>query len=127
MNMKKLPAISVTVLVIFLTVTASIQCCTAKGVKVAGTWNYSAPEAPYEYSKGQIIISENNDTLEGVVNMNGYEIKMNNLKLEKDVLSFSIYVEGEYVSVKLTFDKDTFEGTANTPEGQIEVTGEKEK
>ena len=113
-------------LVFLVTVMANAQAASGK-VKVAGTWNYSAPEAPYEYSKGQIILNENGDILEGKVNIDGYEMKLNNLKLEDDLLSCSLYVEGEYVSVKLTFKKNKFEGTANTPEGTITVTGEKAK
>ena len=105
----------------------NVQASILNGSKVVGTWDYSAPSAPYEYSKGQIILTENGDKLEGVVNMNGYEMKLNNIKEENGVLSFSLYVEGEYVSVKLTFKKNKFEGTANTPEGQIEVTGSKGK
>ena len=54
-------------------------------------------------------------------------MKLNNIKLDNDMLTFSLYVEGEYVSVKLTFKKNKFEGTANTPEGTITVTGEKAK
>ncbi len=108
-------------------VMANMQPVEAKGVKVVGTWNYSAPDAAYEYSKGLIIISENGDKLEGKVDIDGSEIKLNNVKLEKDLLSFSLYVEGEYVSVKLTFKKDKFEGTANTSEGTLKMTGERAK
>jgi len=113
---------------IFLfTVMANMQMAEAAGSKIVGTWDYSAPNAPYEYSKGQIIISETDDKLEGKVSIDGYDMKLNNIKFEKDLLSFSLYVEGEYVSVKLTFKKDKFTGSANTPEGTLEVTGEKAK
>jgi len=113
-------------LVFLVAVMANVQATTSNA-KITGTWNYSAPEAPYEYSKGQIILNENGDKLEGKVNIDGYEMKLNNIKLEDDVLTCSLYVEGEYVSVKLTFKKNKFEGTANTPEGTITVTGEKAK
>jgi len=113
---------------IFLfTVMANMQMAEAAGSKIVGTWDYSAPNAPYEYSKGQIIISETDDKLEGKVSIDGYDMKLNSIKFEKDLLSFSLYVEGEYVSVKLTFKKDKFTGSANTPEGTLEVTGEKAK
>jgi hypothetical protein len=42
-------------------------------------------------------------------------------------VTFSLYVEGEYVSVKVTMNGDTFEGKASTSEGLLEVTGKKVK
>jgi hypothetical protein len=33
--------------------------------ELVGTWNYEAPYAPYEYSKGQLIFTENGDKIEG--------------------------------------------------------------
>jgi hypothetical protein len=99
----------------------------AKEKDVVGTWDYSAPNAPYEYSKGQIIITQGDDKLEGKVNIDGYEMKLNNIKVEGDVLTFSLYVEGEYVSVKLTVTGDTLEGKASTSEGLLDVTGQKAK
>ncbi|MFC2126048.1 hypothetical protein ACFLU5_14695 [Bacteroidota bacterium] len=114
-------------LVFLFAVMANVQGVETKGAKVAGTWNYSAPDAPYEYSRGQIILTENGDKLEGKVDIDGNEMKLNNIKLEKDLLTCSLYVEGEYVSVKITFKKNKFEGTANTPEGTITLTGERAK
>ena len=99
----------------------------AKGPKVVGTWNYSAPYAPYEYSEGQIIIEEAEGELAGKVKIDSYEMKLDEVKLEGDVHSFTLYVVGEYVSVKLTFDGNKFEGNASTSEGPLKVTGEKAK
>lgn len=101
---------------------ASIE---AAGSKITGTWDYSAPYAPYEYSEGLISIEDNAGELEGKVSIDGYDMKLNKVKYEEDVLSFSLYVEGEYVSVNLTIKNDTFSGEADTPEGIIEITGEK--
>jgi hypothetical protein len=84
-------------------------------------------DAPYEYSKGQIIITEGEDKLEGKVDIDGYEMKLNSIKVEDGVLSFSLYVAGEYVSVKLTINGDSFEGKASTSEGLLEVTGKRAK
>ena len=125
--MKNLLVKSSITLVFLIAVIANVQGVETKGTKIVGTWNYSAPDAAYEYSKGQIIISENDAKLEGVVNIDGNEMKLTNVKFKKDLLSFSLYVEDEYVSVKLTFKKNKFEGTANTSEGILEVTGEKAK
>lgn len=125
--MKDFFAKSSILLVILFVIVAGLNTSEAKDPQVIGTWDYSAPNAPYEYSKGQIIIAKKGDELEGKVSIDGYDMKLNNIKIDKDLLSFSLYVEGEYVSVKLTIKKDAFSGTADTPEGTIELTGEKSK
>lgn len=114
-------------LIILFALMFNVATVSAKDQDVVGTWDYSAPNAPYEYSKGQIIITQGEDKLEGKVDIDGYEMKLNSVKLEDDVLAFSLYVEGEYVSVKLTVKGDSFEGKASTSEGLLEVTGKRAK
>ena len=114
-------------LIILFALMFNVSTVSAKDKDVVGTWDYSAPNAPYEYSKGQIIITQGEDKLEGKVDIDGYEMKLNSIKLEDDVLAFSLYVEGEYVSVKLTVKGDSFEGKASTSEGLLEVTGKRAK
>ena len=93
---------------------------------VVGTWNYDAPYAPYEYSKGKLVFTENGEKVEGKIKIGSYEIDMRNVKVEGNDISFGAYVEGEYVSIKMKIDKKKFTGTASYSEGSIEVTGEKE-
>ena len=76
-------------LIILFAMMFNVTTVSAKDKDVVGTWDYSAPNAPYEYSKGQIIITEGEDKLEGNVNIDGYEMKLNNIKVEEGVLSFS--------------------------------------
>jgi hypothetical protein len=112
-------------LIILFALMFNVNIVNAKDKDVVGTWEYSAPNAPYEYSKGKIIITQGEDKLEGKVDIDGYEMKLNSIKVDDDVLSFSLYVEGEYVSVKLTIDGDSLEGKASTSEGLLEVTGKR--
>ena len=114
-------------LIILFALMFNVATVAAKDKDVVGTWDYSAPNAPYEYSKGQIIITKGEDKLEGNVNIDGYEMKLNSVKVEGDQLTFSLYVEGEYVSVKLTVKEDSLEGKASTSEGLLEVTGKRAK
>ncbi len=114
-------------LIILFALMFNVNAVAADETDVVGTWDYSAPNAPYEYSKGQIIISQGDEKLEGKVDIDGYEMKLNNVKVEDGVVTFSLYVEGEYVSVKVTMNGDTFEGKASTSEGLLEVTGKKAK
>lgn len=93
---------------------------------VVGTWNYEAPYAPYEYSTGKLIFAESGDKLTGKIKIGEYEIEMRNVKAEGDKVSFGAYVEGEYVSIKISIKKKEFTGTASYSEGSIEVSGKKE-
>lgn len=94
--------------------------------ELVGTWNYEAPYAPYEYSKGKLVFTENGDKVEGKIKIGEYAIDMRNVKVEGESVSFGAYVEGEYVSIKFKIEKTKFTGTASYSEGSIEVTGEKE-
>jgi hypothetical protein len=125
--MKQLLILGSAGLIFLFAFTLNITTVSAKGEDVVGTWDYSAPYAPYEYSKGKLIITQGEDKLEGKVDIDGYEMKLNSVKVEDDVLTFSLYVEGEYVSVKLTVKGDSLEGKASTSEGLLDVTGKKVK
>ncbi len=94
--------------------------------EVVGTWNYEAPSAPYEYSKGQLIFTEVDSKLDGKIKIGNYEMPMRNVKLEGNNLEFGTYMEGEYISIKLKVDKKAFTGTASYSEGTVELKGTKE-
>jgi len=114
------------VLGLFLAMVVGNVFATTNAKDVVGTWNYEAPYAPYEYSKGKLVFTENGDKVEGKIKIGSYEIEMRNVKLEGENISFGAYVEGEYVSIKMKVDKKKFTGTASYSEGTIDVTGEKE-
>jgi hypothetical protein len=93
--------------------------------KVLGTWEYSSEQAPYEYSEGNIILSEKEGKIVGVVMIDGYEMELKNLSETKNKVSFNLYVEGEEVDVEMTINKKAFTGTASFSEGSIPFSGKK--
>jgi len=95
--------------------------------KVLGNWEYASEQAPYEYSEGNIVLSEKDGKLVGVVVIDGYEMELENLSEEKNKVTFNIYVEGEEVNVEMTFKKNTFTGSASFSEGTIPFSGKKIK
>ena len=111
---------------LFLALVVGSAFAAGSAKDVVGTWKYEAPYAPYEYSTGKLIFSENGDKVEGKIKIGEYEIDMRNVKVDGNNVSFGAYIEGEYVSIKITLKKNTFSGTANYSEGSMEVTGEKE-
>lgn len=115
------------VLGIFLMMVVGNAFATEKTKNAVGTWAYEAPTAPYEYSKGKLIFTEKGDELAGKIKIGNEEIAMRNLKADGENISFGTYVEGEYVSIKITFKKNDFSGTANSSEGAIKLIGKKIK
>lgn len=110
----------------FLVVLLAGQFVHASIKDVVGTWNYEAPSAPYEYSKGKLIFMENGEKLEGKIKIGEYEIEMKDVKVEGENVSFGTYVEGEYIRIKIKIAQKTFNGTASYSEGTIDLKGEKE-
>ena len=95
----------------------------AKG-KFDGTWEYVAEHAPEGYQKGTMTI--NGKELELVIG--GYQkYSAQDVKVEKDVLSFYTYVEGSRVNVKLEIKDGVVSGTADTEEGKIPIKMTKKK
>lgn len=124
--MKSLVVKNGIVLGLFLALVVGNAFAASKAKDVVGTWNYEAPYAPYEYSTGKLVFSENGDKLEGKIKIGEYEIEMRSLELDGENITFGAYVEGEYVKLKITIKKNKFTGTAAYSEGSLEVTGEKE-
>jgi len=97
-----------------------------KKVNPVGTWSYEAPNAPYEYNEGDIIVSKEGKEYKVEIKLGEYySIKASSVAYKDNVLSFKLYVEGESVSIKSTLEKDEFKGTASYSEGTIDITGKK--
>jgi hypothetical protein len=106
---------------------ASFATVNAQGkINPVGTWSYVANEAPYEYNKGDIVISKEGEEYKVEIKLGDYyKIKASSVEYKENVLSFKAYIEGETVSVKSTMEKDKFAGTASYSEGTIKVSGTK--
>lgn len=95
---------------------------------VVGEWKYDAPTAPYGFEKGTLAFSDKDGELTGnLILQDGSSLKLESVKLEKDVLTFSIYVEGAYVNGSLTIDKESMSGVVSSPDGNIKLTAQKAK
>ena len=95
---------------------------------VVGDWKYQAPTAPYGFEKGTFTFSEKDGRLAGALILtDGSKMDLEGVKLEKDVLTFSLYVEGGYVMANFKIDGDSLSGAVSSPQGNINVTAQKEK
>ena len=95
---------------------------------VIGDWKYEAPTAPYGFEKGTFAFSDKDGKLEGkLILLDGSSFQLESVKLEKDVLTFSLYVEGGYVMANFKIDGDSLSGAVSSPDGDLKVTAQKEK
>lgn len=98
-----------------------------KDINPVGTWTFTAPDAPYDYQSGDIVISKVKKEYKVQVVFNEYyKINGSNVKYEKNELSFRVYLDDETVYIKGTFDKKTgFTGKAMTSMGDMAVKAKK--
>jgi len=124
--MKKL--LTFAMLVVFSISLVNAQ--TAKTKKdPAGDWKFEAPYAPEGHNSGKITIGFAEKKYTAVISMTGSEYKINgeNVKFENDTLTFSMYIEGETVGVKMKMEEPLkMTGAANSSQGEIPVTATKQ-
>ena len=106
--MKKIILTSAMILSVVLLSSFSVNDSVADSNVAIGTWEYSAPDASYEYQKGGFVFEKNGDKLTGYVMLDGYKVTLEDLKSEKNNLTFNVYVEGEKVTLELNFEKKYF-------------------
>ena len=100
---------------------------TVSSKNVIGTWEYSAPDAPYEYQAGKIVFEMKEDKLTGYVSIDEYKIEMKSIVEKKNIVTCEAYIEGESVHFEMIFKKESFSGKATYSEGSLELTGAREK
>jgi hypothetical protein len=123
--MKKLMILAFVVLAVIGSVNVSLA---AGNKDVVGSWKYEVPTAPYGYEKGTLVFTEKEGKLVGEVKFaDGYKIEMKNLTYENGELKGGLYVDYEYVSIKAKIEGSKMTGVANTPEGEMKLTAEKQK
>lgn len=93
--------------------------------KVIGTWEVSAPSAPYPYDTSEMTIKEKDDALTGEIVIDGYSIPCSRVKFENNELSVRFEIEYDYVQVKMKLVDGKLEGKADSPEGYIPVTAKR--
>ena len=95
----------------------------------AGDWKFEAPYAPEGYTSGKITIGFAEKKYTAVISMTGNEYKINgeNVKFENDTLTFSVYIEGETVGVKMKMeDPVKMTGAATSSQGEIPLSATKQ-
>jgi len=117
----------ITFLVMFLFVVTAItsaQNATAK-VDPIGTWKFEAPYAPEGYTTGTIVIAKAEQKHTATMSFAGSDYKLTgeNVRIENDTVSFSVYLEGQDIKVTLKGDSNSkLVGKAVYSEGEVPLT-----
>ena len=93
--------------------------------KIIGEWDYSIPDAPYEYQKGVLVLKKIDGVLSGEMIMGGQGSPMEEIVYKKNNLKAVMNVQGEIVNFDLNFTKKTLEGTVSYSQGTLEMKGTK--
>lgn len=123
--MKKIILTSAMILTVVLMSSFAVNDVIDDSKNALGTWEYSVPDAPYEYQQGELIIEKKDGKLTGYTMMDGYKTTIEDVVTKKNNLTFYLYVENEKVSFDLDFEKKSFTGTVSYSEGDLEISGKK--
>lgn len=93
-----------------------------KSKPILGEWLYEVSDAPYGYEKGSLIFSEKEGKTICVIKLEAGELAVNDLKIEKEKVSFSTTVDGNPINVELKLEKNKLSGKVDTPEGPKMLT-----
>ena len=93
--------------------------------KILGEWEYSIPDAPYEYQKGVLVLKKVDGELSGEMIIGGQGSPMEEMVYEKNNLKAMMNVQGETVRFNLNFTKKALEGTVSYSQGSMNITGTK--
>jgi hypothetical protein len=120
--MKKI--ILTSVMILSVVIMSSFSVVDSKK-KMIGAWEYSVPDAPYEYQEGELIIEKKDGKLTGYTMVDGFKTDIEDVVAKKNNVTFYLYVESEKVWFDLDFEKNYFAGIVSYSEGELEISGKK--
>ncbi|WP_297705467.1 hypothetical protein [uncultured Eudoraea sp.] len=94
-----------------------------KKKKWTGSWNYTVQDVPVEYSTGVLHISKKKKVYTVELELPEGNLPTDNVRVDKNKLTFSVDIEGSTVDVALIMDGDSFKGESNTPDGTFMLEG----
>ncbi len=111
---------------VMLVASFSTTVSAQKKMDPTGTWTYEASQAPYEYSSGDIVVSkEGKEYTVQIVLGEYHKMKAEQVAFENNELSFTVFIDGESVDIKMTVGKESMEGNASYSDGTIPITTKK--
>jgi hypothetical protein len=95
---------------------------------LVGSWEFNIPQAPWEYSKGKIVIDLNQEGLPAgkIVFESGYELTMAKIIQEDEKVIFESYIQGYSIRTIVGIEDDIMKGYTETPDGNIPFLAKRE-
>jgi hypothetical protein len=90
-----------------------------------GTWKFEAPYAPEGFTSGTIVVAQTGQNYTTTLSFTGNENKItgDKVRLEKDSLLFSVYIQGEDVKVIVKIEEEAkMSGKAVYSQGEVPFT-----
>jgi hypothetical protein len=98
-----------------------------KDKSIIGEWIFEVSDAPYGYEKGSLIFSEKDDQTVCTIKLEAGELAVSNLKIEKDKVTFTTYVDGNPINAELILENNKLTGKVDSPEGPKNMTATKKE
>ena len=97
----------------------------------SGKWNFTASSAPYGYDKGVIEINEARDGYKASISFDGldYSFDLEKVMFRENKLTCSLFIEGEDISIVLSYDEkeDKLSGKAIYSQGEVPLSANRKK
>ena len=91
--------------------------------KVVGIWKINVPEAPPEYSKSTLTLTEAEGKLVAkIVFEDGFSVTPPKVTYNKGSLNFAVIIEGSNIPVSGKVDQDKITGKVEAPDGPLDFT-----
>ena len=96
---------------------------------ILGSWLFNASQAPWEYSKGKVIFTqeEGKDIMGKIVFDSGIELRIANITRKEEKITFEAYVEGYPVRTIVDLKDDDMSGHVETPDGNLPFAAKREQ
>ena len=91
-----------------------------------GAYEYTVENAPYEYSKGVIIIAKLSETYMVKVKLPNGELAGEDVQVVDNSIKFNVFIEGQTVAVDLTVDGDIISGKSTSYDGTFNIQGKRQ-
>ena len=119
MRRNKMKLLKLTMAVLLLS--ASLFAGTKKSGPI-GTWSFQAPDAPWGYHKGDLVIDKKDGKYITAIVFDQYnKVEGTDVVINGNKVSFNISLEGEIVVFMGVIENDKFTGKANYSEGELPI------
>lgn len=93
--------------------------------ELVGAWNYTVENVDYEYRTGVLLISKEDGKYNVQVQLSAGNIPGEEIEVVDNSIKFSVYIEGQKISVSLKAEGDKIKGESSSYDGVYKIEGTK--